>query len=179
MSDIILIILLRLYNYSLSVFENRICCKSKEYDPERTQPMADDQEKLMEELEQLKKAARQECLSHSPCPQVAEWLPVYSRWIDRKLCDEVELGLQYTSEYKEHRNVRLRELLHAARRRTAILHQQLDLLQQGAEAYDTAVDYLEMVGGGRRYVPCTFRYCRILTTLLRVNKIEFRRLYGF
>lgn len=112
--------------------------------------MADEEEILMQQLQQLKKAARHECQSYTPNAQVADWLPIYSRWLDRKLCDEIELGLQYGSEYKERRDARLSELLHATRRRAAILHQEVDLLQQGADAFDTAVEYYEMVGGGRR-----------------------------
>lgn len=114
--------------------------------------MEDAEDALVQELKQLKIAAKQEHHNKFPNTQVVDWLPTYFRWIDGKLCEEIELGHQYAAEYKKHCNAPTKELLHATRRRAAILHQQVDLLQQGPEVYDTAVDYYEMVEGGCRYV---------------------------
>lgn len=118
--------------------------------------MADEEESLMEELGRLKRAARQEVSTSFPSAKVEEWIPTYLRWIDHKLCDEVELGHWYVSEYKTHPDVQAKEILHATRRRVAILHQEVDLLEQGPDVYDTAVHYYEMVGGGCRYVNILF-----------------------
>lgn len=114
--------------------------------------MVNGEETLIEELQQLKRAAQRDCQSWSPQAQAEDWLPTYLRWVDRKLCDVIELGHQYADEYKQCRSAQNKELLHAIRRKAAILHQEIDLLDQGLDAYDTATRYCETVGGGRWYV---------------------------
>ena len=115
-------------------FENRICRRGGNLDPERTSWMKDKEEKLLDELREMKSIAHMRHFYENPDADELSWVPVYIKEVQ----DLLNCDLAFANRWME-KNVSIKGLtkwkeeLHARRRTIAIYHQEIDLFRQGVD----------------------------------------------
>ncbi|KAI0067060.1 hypothetical protein BV25DRAFT_1912396 [Artomyces pyxidatus] len=134
------------------VYYTEIVYRSREKDPERTPEMEKAELELSDKLSGIEEAAREEqpdwvgCYVEKLRPVLAEQLG-----IARAALDEVCMDLAKRGEF-----------IHSHRRLVAMVHQEIELFEQGQDASRMAAEDRATVQGG-----------------CRVNKVVFRRLFEF
>ncbi|KAI0062048.1 hypothetical protein BV25DRAFT_1916343 [Artomyces pyxidatus] len=136
------------------VYHTAIVYASRERDPERTPEMEEAEQELLDKLSDLEVAARQEGAD-------SDWVGLYVEKLRPLLSDQLEIARAAMDEVCMDL-ARRGQFIHGHRRLVAIIHQDIELLGQGQDASRMASEDRATVMGG----------CRI-------NKIVFRRLFGF
>ena len=144
--------------------------------------MTDDEYKLVVEIETLKAEVEDDFFWANLASHADDgWIPVYTGRLRERLDTEAELGRSKADLVKESKAPK--EDLHALRRRVAILHQEIHLLEQGPDIPAFAAYHRALVATGYGYVKfLSFKvilHLLIVLGLSSVNKTVFRRLYGF
>ncbi|KAK7683364.1 hypothetical protein QCA50_013626 [Cerrena zonata] len=104
------------------VFENSICRRSGERDPEYTKEMANDEKLLLDDLTQLRVHMSNEYLREHRDADDDGWIPTYTKQVEVQLQVEACWGLRMPELHREGKVPK--EDIHALRRRVAILHQE-------------------------------------------------------
>ena len=122
------------FNIGNRSFENRICRRGGNVDPERTPQMKDNEAKLRDELQQTKSVAHMHHFYDNPDAHESSWIPAYIKEVQELL----DSGLFYANRWME-KNLAIKGLpkwkeeVHARRRTIAIYHQEIDLFRQGVD----------------------------------------------
>ena len=145
--------------------------------------MRDDEYKLVVEIETLKAEVEDDFFWANLASCTDEgWISIYTGRLRQRLDTEAVLGRSKAALVKEGKA--LKEDLHALRRRVAILHQEIHLLEQGLDIPAFAAYHRALVATGYWYVKFLSSLNLLLHLLIvlgvfSVNKTVFRRLYGF
>ena len=131
-----------------SVFENSICRKSGILDPERTQDMANEEDVLTDQLEDLRRRMASgyfwEHLGNDD--EDTGWVPAYTEQVEKQLREDADFGLAIAAAYRDAKASK--EEVHCVRRRVAILHQEMDLWRQGIDVPQLAVEQKASIASG-------------------------------
>ena len=109
------------------------------------------------------------------------WIEAYVNRIKKQIKLELSEVEQYLHENAEMKgSMKWKETTHTFRRRIALHHQEMELIQQGVDIPLAAVHVGTSIANGNRYAtPPFLSGLRLLNSSYSVNRRAFRQLYGF
>ena len=115
-------------------FENRICRRGGNVDPERTPQMKSNEETVRNELQELKSIAHMNHFCENPDAHESSWIPVYIKEVQDLLDCDLLYANRWMKKNLETKGLpKWKEEVHARRRIIAIYHQEIDLFGQGID----------------------------------------------
>ncbi|KAK7682015.1 hypothetical protein QCA50_014979 [Cerrena zonata] len=142
------------------IFDNTICCRDGAIDPHRSTGMKSREDKELQYLQRRKVALSDEYAYRSdPNAWVSKYMKELSGRIDSELRD-IRLYFKEAPDARD--SAYWMEAVHGSRRMIALHHQERELIEQGSDIPLLAFQSRMSIPYGNR-----------------VNRREFRRLYGF
>lgn len=159
-----------------------MCCKDGSIDPDRTASMKEHEEELLHNLQKHRTTLADEyALRDNPSGWVDEYISDLTGAIESHLLDTRRFIEKNTSiknsEFWDQK-------VHGERRLIGLFHQERELIKQGLDVPLLALEANASILHGNRYVQLilTCSLCtdgNSFTYPGRVNKREFRKVYGF
>ena len=139
-----------LFSLGGRTLDNRICRRGGNLDPERTSWMKDKEEKLLDELREMRSITYMRHFYENPGAEDSSWVPVYIKEVQ----DLLDCDLAFANRWME-KNMSIKgfpkwkEEVHARRRTIAIYHQEISLLRQGVDVLWLAAQCNESILAGQ------------------------------